>query len=104
MNLIEAWNEAKEGQKVARPSNSAFIKKECNKLQHFITDYIVDSDLLANDWEIIKIEKKIKVMPKRISWGGDINRGYVIHLQDLVKFPDELLKAQNTPLTITWEE
>ena len=98
MNLIEAWNKAKEGQWVRRSVGILTIRKRgaFHNLLHS-WEYC-EADLLADDWEIARKErtKTFKTVLKPTSTG----RSLWFTSLDGEAFPID----QPVEVTLKWEE
>ena len=64
MNVIDAWKQAKEGQKIERPGLPGITKVSLgdNSFSSVISQYMLhDENWLADDWQVAK---------KKITWQG----------------------------------
>lgn len=110
MNLIEAWNTAKEGQVIRSNRIRNIIKKEGDYM--FIKSFpswatcLNDEDMLGDDWEIEKEKEKEKkaIVIENITWYKNNLFGALIPCSQ-AKFDWEgLLDKPPMKMTLEWEE
>jgi len=99
MNLIEAWNLAKDTQEIYR-ENYVYGVRKCdykNNILNMLNSIRHQEDVLANDWDIKKEHRKVSCL-------AGIFLSEVGHLTDGDFAYNGVLIPHNAQITLEWDE
>jgi len=99
MNIIEAWEAAKDGQLIASPSchSMSFTKRTGALLVHVLAAFSGDETLLAKDWAVVSTKHR-EVIP--FPYGGRMLRWK----EERGQKTGDCAIPERATITIEWEE
>ncbi len=106
MNIIEAWEKAKEGQLISC-STGRVISKQKKIKQSLVNLY--EEDIVANDWVIIKEKKRVEIEGVFWMWRTYAESG---HFKASVFYPQtetgidwkQFLNKPKMKMILEWED